>query len=362
MKKIIYLSVFSIVLLLGVGFLLRDYLVLIFISFFLRPGVDFDDGLVPDSPEYSNASYWAALPDRNDFADVKLVSELETEDRQGELPVDVFFIHPTTYIGKENWNQKLSDVDANRLTDEWVMRDQASVFNQCCRVFAPRYRQATLFSFQDRTGSGEKALNLAYEDVRSAFLYFLSNFSDGRPFIIASHSQGSRHADKLMSEEIAGRALLSRMVAAYVIGFSVDESNGVPVCEQYNQINCQISWNASTRDAALKLAQPGDICVNPLSWETHDELVSAAENLGSVTFASEGEVEHGVADAQCSGGSLFVSEVESERFSSNMPFGPGNYHMYDYSFYYMNIRQNVLDRISEYLTNNSYRANEQHLR
>ena len=134
MKKIIYLSVFSIVLLLGIGFLLRDYLVLIFISFFLRPGVDFDDGLVPESPEYSNASYWAALPDRNDFADVKLVSELETEDRQGELPVDVFFIHPTTYIGKENWNQKLSDVDANRLTDEWVMRDQASVFNQCCRV------------------------------------------------------------------------------------------------------------------------------------------------------------------------------------------------------------------------------------
>ena len=250
--------------------------------------------------------------------------------------------------------KKLSDVDANRLTDEWVMRDQASVFNKCCRVFAPRYRQATLFSFQDRTGSGEKALNLAYEDVRSAFLYFLSNFSDGRPFIIASHSQGSRHADKLMSEEITGRALLSRMVAAYVIGFSVDESNGVPVCEQYNQINCQISWNASTADAALKLAQPGDICVNPLSWETHDELVSAAENLGSVTFASEGEVEHGVADAQCSGGSLFVSEVESERFSSNMPFGPGNYHMYDYSFYYMNIRQNVLDRISEYVTNNSY--------
>ena len=102
--------------------------------------------------------------------------------------------------------------------------------------------------------------------------------------------------------------------------------------------------------------------MNPLSWETNDELVSAAENLGSVTFASEGEVEQGVADAQCSGGSLFVSEVESERFSSNMPFGPGNYHMYDYSFYYMNIRQNVLNRISEYLTNNSYRANEQDLR
>ena len=67
----------------------------------------------------------------------------------------------------------MDDSRANDLTDSWVMRDQASVFNECCRVFAPRYRQATLYSFQDNSGSGEKALDLAYEDVRTAFLYIL---------------------------------------------------------------------------------------------------------------------------------------------------------------------------------------------
>ena len=348
MKKVLYSSVFSILLLVSASFFLRDYIGIIFISYFLEPAHDFTDKPVPEVPEYHNPDHWAALPERNDFADVQLVTGVD--DEQAERAVDVFFIHPTTYIGKESWNQRMDDNRANDLTDVWVMRDQASVFNQCCRIYAPRYRQATLHSFLDNTGSGEKALGLAYEDVKSAFLYFLQNYSLGRPFIIASHSQGSRHADRLLREEIIDRGLLSQMIVAYLIGFSIDGANGAPVCEKYNQLNCQISWNAGTRDAFLKLAQPEDICVNPLSWETGGDLVSSEQNLGSVTFASEGGIELNVADAQCGEGSLFVSEVESERFSSNMPFGPGNYHMYDYSFYYMNIRENVQDRINEYLS------------
>ena len=240
---------------------------------------------MPAAPEYRNPDHWAALPERQDFADVRVDSL--SADGQKEAAVDVFFVHPTTYIGRESWNQRMDDSRANDLTDSWVMRDQASVFNECCRVFAPRYRQATLYSFQDNSGNGEKALDLAYEDVRAAFLYFLENYSGGRPFIIASHSQGSRHADILLREEVVGRALVPQMVVAYLIGFSVDGSNGVPVCERRDQLNCQISWNASTRDAPLKLAEPGDICVNPLNWTTSEDLVGAQENLGSVTFASE---------------------------------------------------------------------------
>ena len=352
MKKVLYFSVFSILLLMSASFFLRDYIGIIFISYFLEPNHDFGDKSVPEAPDYQNPYHWAALPTRNDFADVQLVTSVN--DTQAEHAVDVFFIHPTTYIGKESWNQRMDDNGPNKLTDEWVMRDQASVFNQCCLIYAPRYRQATLYSFQDNTGSGEKALGLAYEDVKSAFLYFLQNYNDGRPFVVASHSQGSRHADRLLREEVIGRDLLSQMIAAYLIGFSIDGSNGVPVCERYNQLNCQISWNSSTRDAALKLAEPGDICVNPLSWTINGGLVDAGQNLGSVTFASEGGTELNVADAQCSQGSLFVSKVESERFSSNMPFGPGNYHMYDYSFYYLNIRKNVQDRINEYLSRQVY--------
>ena len=59
----------------------------------------------------------------------------------------------------------------------------------------------------------------------------------------------------LLREEVVGRGLVSQMVVAYLIGFSVDGSNGVRICERHDQLNCQISWNASTRDAPLKLAE-----------------------------------------------------------------------------------------------------------
>ena len=231
MKKIVYASISIISVMIAAVFLFRDYIGLVFISNFLEPKHNFVEKPVPEAPEYKNPDYWAALPERQDFADVR-VDSLST-DGQKEAAVDVFFVHPTTYIGRHSWNQKLDDSRANDLTDSWVMRDQASVFNECCRVFAPRYRQATLYSFQDNSGSGEKALNLAYEDVRAAFLYFLENYNGGRPFIIASHSQGSRHADMLLREEVVGRGLRSQLIVAYLIGFSVDGSNGVPVCERY---------------------------------------------------------------------------------------------------------------------------------
>ncbi|MGY8791817.1 MAG: DUF3089 domain-containing protein, partial [Pseudomonadales bacterium] len=69
----------------------------------------------------------------------------------------------------------------NEITDSWVMRDQASVFNGCCDVYAPRYRQATLYSFTDTSEvkNGEQALELAYGDVKTAFKYFVDNHNEG---------------------------------------------------------------------------------------------------------------------------------------------------------------------------------------
>ena len=78
---------------------------------------------------------------------------------------DVFFIHPTTFIGPGDhtsfldpssmdwgrivaemvaapWNADLDDSVLNRRTDQQPVLYQASVFNGSCRVFAPRYRQA----------------------------------------------------------------------------------------------------------------------------------------------------------------------------------------------------------------------------
>jgi hypothetical protein len=262
--------------------------------------------------------------------------------------VDVFFIHPTTYVSSDHWNQPLTDETANKMTDDWVMRDQASVFNGCCQVYAPRYRQATLYSFQDQNGDGGKALELAYQDVRAAFNYFINERNNGRPFIIAGHSQGAFHADRLLEEAVAGTVLQKRLVAAYPIGFSIDGSNGIDVCTSANQTGCQVSWNTNTADAMVILAQPGDICVNPITWTADDAAAAPSANLGSISFASGELLEQSVTGAQCLNSQLLVEDINSDNFNL-MPFGPGNYHMYDYSFFHMNIRANARARVSAYL-------------
>ncbi|GIR73695.1 MAG: hypothetical protein CM15mP76_04220 [Prochlorococcus sp.] len=77
---------------------------------------------------------------------------------------------------------------------EIMLGNQASAFNGSCNIYAPEYRQATYFSFFDKDDNGKKALDLAYEDIENAFNYFLEFFNNGKPFIIAAHSQGALHS------------------------------------------------------------------------------------------------------------------------------------------------------------------------
>lgn len=352
MRKFFYILGGSLLLLAVGGFLVRDYLGMIAMVLFMEPDHAFEERVLTEAPEYRKPENWAALPDRKDWADFSLAPDIL--DGQANAEVDVFFVHPTTYVSSSSWNQPLGDEGANKGVDSWVMRGQASAFNGCCKVYAPRYRQATLYSFQDETGSGEQALDLAYQDVKSAFLFFLEEYNGGRPFILAGHSQGSKHVDRLLKEEVADSEIAIRMVAAYPVGFAIDGSNGISVCEKPEQINCQVSWNANTFDAQVKLGQPGDICVNPISWLADQKLAPASDNLGSVRFARDGAIDEKIADARCNQGELVVSEVDSEQYGS-MPFGPGNYHMYDYGFYYMNIRENAQTRIGNYWSRQSLR-------
>ncbi|MBL0105277.1 MAG: DUF3089 domain-containing protein [Bacteroidetes bacterium] len=112
-------------------------------------------------------------------------------DGQAEAKADVFYIHPTVNFSRKNWNGDVNDAKLNHTVDIYPLRFQASVFNGMCKVYAPRYRQATLYSFIDKSKvNGAKALDLAYTDVVSAFQYYLDHYNQGRPFILASTVRG----------------------------------------------------------------------------------------------------------------------------------------------------------------------------
>jgi hypothetical protein len=353
------------------AFLYRDEIGMMIAFNRLKPAKSFADAPAPLAPDYSQAQSWAALPDREDAADV--VPNRDVWDRQATAEVDVFFVHPTTFFGTAGWNQSLDDAATNQLTDMFVLRGQASVFNGCCRIYAPRYRQATIYSFMDGSGSGKSALQLAYEDVERAFDYFLEHYSQGRPFILASHSQGSVHVRTLLERRITGTHLRERLVAAYPIGFGIDREEmaqavpDVPVCESAEQIGCVVTWNAVGPKAQPWGDPRKNICVNPLTWRADGAAAAASSNLGGVTWpgtfegtladvkgvpqdfiAAKPTLETGVADAQCVAGMLLVKEIHSKNYAAR-PMGRDNYHIYDYNLFHMNLRKNVEQRVMKYL-------------
>ena len=152
MKKILIGVGVLVIAALAAAYLNRDSIGMMLAFQRLEPKQPFAESPQPAAPDYSLPASWAALPDRQDDADV--VPSGDVQDVQASAEVDVFFVHPTTFFGTAAWNQSLDDAATNQLTDKFVLRGQASVFNSCCRVYAPRYRQATIFSFLDRSGSG----------------------------------------------------------------------------------------------------------------------------------------------------------------------------------------------------------------
>ena len=330
----------------GTGYVYRADLQLALMMLWIAPPRAFTEVTPPAPPDYANPLHWAALPDRDDLADSVPTG---ATDAQAIAPVDLFFLHPTTFLSRQAWNQSLDDAATNRWTDDMVMRGQTSVFNGCCRIYAPRYRQATLAAFFDDSQSGPKALALAYEDVLAAFRYYVAHFNQGRPFVLAAHSQGSRHADYLMAEDIVGTELADRMIAAYLVGFEIDGSNGVPVCDTPTQTGCQVTWNSVGPAAGALFASPDNICVNPLTWRGDGAHADHDANLGAVNLDVRNAPEPGVADAQCRDGRLYVTEIRSDNYSL-MPLGRDNYHIYDYALFYMNIRENVQSRVNAFLS------------
>lgn len=372
MKKIL-VGVLSVVLLASVAAVIyRDEIGMLMAFNKLKPAQPYSSASSPASPDYAQPQSWAALPDRDDAADATPAIGV---DRQENAQVDVFFIHPTTYFGTDNWNQAPDNERVNLLTDMFVMRGQAAAFNGCCRIYAPRYRQATIYSFVDRSGSGQAALQLAYEDVERAFEYFLRNYSRDRPFVLASHSQGSVHLRQLIEKRITGTPLRNRMIVAYPIGFSLNAEElaksapDVPVCQSAEQTGCMVSWNAIGPEAARYADTSKNICVNPLTWKTDGAPADATLNLGGVSYPgnfagsladvkdlprefvdAKPILEPAVADAQCVNGMLLVREIRSAHYSSR-PMGRDNYHIYDYHLFAVNLRNNVELRVAQYLAN-----------
>jgi len=304
---------------------------------FKVPGSAFDPERVPPAPDYAVMANWAVLPDAG-----------------MEKKVDVVFFHPTSYFGDESWNQSMPDErnDQRALDD---IKKQASVFEGQCNLYAPFYRQASIHALNAGEKDKNSALVVGYKDIERAFKYYLTNFNNGKPFILAGHSQGSNLLLWLLERVFDDPKLKKKLVAAYMIGWSVttDDVKAYPqlqLCESFDETGCIVSYNTQEKNPEISIVRKGAIAVNPLLWNTSGEAASKELNLGAI-FCIDGvrkEIPN-YTGGQMVDGALIVPRPSNV---DELKTPRGFYHSYDYAFFYRNLEKNVADRIAAYLRTN----------
>ena len=308
-----------------------------------------DDG----KPDYSNLNYWAAHPYKHDPSD-SIPKSLSVKN-YCDSAVDIFFIHPTTYTSKAKEfgnNAPVDNADLNAKTDYSTILYQASVFNQAGRIFSPRYRQANLQAYfpvtKTDTTEAIVAFELAYQDIKTAFNYYLQYNNNGRPIIIASHSQGTTHAKRLLKEFFDGKALQNKLVAAYLIGIPVEVNlyTAIKPCNMPNQTGCVCSWRTFKEGYEPKYIEKEQpvIVTNPLTWSSLQPIAARDLNKGSVLLNFNKLVPK-VAAANINGNILWTKKP---RFFGNIFLSGKNYHIADYNLYYLSIKDNVAGRIGAF--------------
>ncbi len=317
-------------------------------------------GYTNSAPEYSNINYWAAHPYKWDPSD-SLPKPYRND--QHDTSADVFFIYPTTYTlkwkiatepnGGPLWNAAINDDSLNAKTGYTSLLYQASAFNHY-RVFSPWYRQAHYQSFFIADSISKPFFEMAYADVKSAFEYYLSHFNDGRPFIIASHSQGTVHAARLIKEIIENKPLAKKMIAAYLIGMPIrtDYFTTIPACDNAGKTGCYVSWRTFKEgyfSPYIAAETFKAVVVNPLTWQMDEEPASRKLNSGSILFKFN-KVKKYNTNARVSGNILWCTKP---RFFGNIFLKEKNYHIGDINFYWKSIRDNVKKRVEIFMQKES---------
>lgn len=331
----------------------------------LIPSAGFEGGPTTSEQAYEKPEMWFARPDIPNNPALWTPADFKPGEKP---PVAVFFIHPTSYIDRRHWNAPLDDVQANN-TAAVFLRGQASAFNEIGEVWAPRYRQATFGAFLTSKIEAQKALDFAYRDVLASFDEFLKEVGPDRPIILAGHSQGALHLERLLRERVAGRPLTKRIVAAYVVGWPISRTTdlpalGLPECKTAEQSNCILSWQSFAEPADPSMitdvydattgfdGKPRKgtdmVCTNPITG-TPGAAANGRANLGTLIPSKDlGSATLGVpgVPAKCIGRGFLSIGAPVNLGGYVLP--GNNYHVFDYSMFWVNVRNDAARRFKSF--------------
>jgi hypothetical protein len=281
---------------------------------------------------------------------------------QDQALVDVFYVHSTSSVAPV-WSAPADDAEVRAASIRGGTLIQASAFNACCAIYAPEYRQASGDAFVEPSADGDAVIAVAYSDVRAAWRSFQERTGGARPFIIASHSQGTVLAEQLLLEEIAGHDDVKRMVAAYLIGGPVTNAalaaHGLHACRSADEVGCVIGYNARAPgyernglEFGRGAAELDRICVNPALGYATGVRASKDQHAGAVFFDAEvPALLPRFLSSQCQHGRLIVDQLDhlpSRGALSDvllLILGGKNYHPIEYQLFYANLRADAVRRV-----------------
>ena len=328
------------------------------------PGQPFQTYTPPAAPNYASLESWLAQPD--------LGVDPYTLSAKG----DVFVVVPSVYRGGEHWNLPSDDLRRKGKLQRIVRPNYVSPYGESGRLFAPFYRQASLYAFMTNREDSHFAQDLAYQDVKRAFDVFLNQSPPERPIVLVGHNQGASHVQRLLIDYFQG-PLKNRLAVAYVIDHPLPlESFEGPLsqltpCTEPDQIGCVVAFGSFTpKDTVIaerfleqSLVHNGQeyeainnrptLCINPLLWTQSEDYAPARLHLGGV--AAEGlDPDMTPASmtkqsgAQCSSGLLLVDTPRSKSLRRPRAVG-AKFRTLPSNLFYEDLKQDAKRRVQNLL-------------
>ena len=298
-----------------------------------------------DAVDYASADNWAFFGENAEGAQA-----------------DLFFLCPTVDLGMDGHTNMAMDDQETKAAFVGATNMELGIY-EGCRVYAPYYRQMTLSAY--RAEHSADYLDMAYRDAKAAFLYYMKHENKGRPFVLAGFSQGAEMGLMLMRDLFDEEAYADSLVAAYLIGWRVTpdaiaDAPWIHMAQGEADVGCVVSFEAEAPEVTSSFVVPAGVkalSINPLNWKTDGTPAGKEENLGACFTDYAGAIKQEIpaltgAYLDQTRGTLKVPDVSSEDYPPvlELLFSTGEYHLYDYQFFYRNLQQNVGIRMAAFLS------------
>ena len=320
----------------------------------------------PEAPDYARAESWLSLPDLGD------------DPFELDVKGDVFVAVPSVYRGGEHYVLPSDDLKRKNKLERIVRPNYVTPYGDAGRLFAPYYRQASLYSYMTTREDAQLAQDFAYRDVARAFEAFLAQSPPERPIVLVGHNQGASHVLRLLHDHFANdEALRTRLAVAYVIDYPVplDLFEGplstLSLCETADDVNCVAAFGQfQPNEAAIAERFANDLlvhdgedfasvrgrplaCINPLTWRRNEDY--APERLHKGGVAAEGlepdirpAPQANQVGAQCQAGLLLVDRPRSASLRRPWQIG-AKFRTLPSNLFYEDLRQNAVTRVEALL-------------